>query len=308
MNQQRVDILLSIYNPNMEYLRKQLQSLNSQTYEHIKLYVFDDCVHNRCDTSVFEECITNFAYELLPYEKENLNYVKAFQKLIEFSDGEFIAFCDQDDIWENEKISECIKVLQQDEADLVACDYSIIDKHDQVLYKSVAHQRTSAYDLWKTGDDIAKYNCFMTKAPGMALVIRKECALNVLPIPDGFAHDNWMLSSISVLGKVAYLDKPLVQYRRHGNNVSGALVGVHSKKDYYDKRIQVALKKVDGFVERYPNYSGCDEMLQFVNARKNGNIKRIYNYRYLSPCVAKFEIVYNVIPNFLFKIILKFIK
>ena len=43
----RVDILLSVYDPNIDYLIKQLKSLNNQTYDNLKLYVFDDCVDKR---------------------------------------------------------------------------------------------------------------------------------------------------------------------------------------------------------------------------------------------------------------------
>ena len=39
MNNKQVDILLSVYNPNEEYLIKQLISLNNQTYPNLKLYI-----------------------------------------------------------------------------------------------------------------------------------------------------------------------------------------------------------------------------------------------------------------------------
>lgn len=44
MNNKQVDILLAVYNPNEEYLIKQLISLNNQTYPNLKLYIFDDCI------------------------------------------------------------------------------------------------------------------------------------------------------------------------------------------------------------------------------------------------------------------------
>ena len=39
MMKDRVDILLSVYNPNTKYLKKQLHSLNEQTYDNLKLYI-----------------------------------------------------------------------------------------------------------------------------------------------------------------------------------------------------------------------------------------------------------------------------
>jgi glycosyltransferase involved in cell wall biosynthesis len=40
----------------------------------------------------------------IDYESINLGYTKAFEKLISFSTGDYIAFCDQDDIWHEDKI------------------------------------------------------------------------------------------------------------------------------------------------------------------------------------------------------------
>ena len=54
MNNKQVDILLSVYNPNEEYLIKQLISLNNQTYPNLKLYIFDDCIKKRCNVYFFE--------------------------------------------------------------------------------------------------------------------------------------------------------------------------------------------------------------------------------------------------------------
>ena len=44
MNNKQVDILLSVYNPNEDYLIKQLISINNQTYPNLKLIIFDDCI------------------------------------------------------------------------------------------------------------------------------------------------------------------------------------------------------------------------------------------------------------------------
>ncbi|WRK53108.1 hypothetical protein SD457_23735 [Coprobacillaceae bacterium CR2/5/TPMF4] len=42
----------------------------------------------------------------------------------------------------------------------------------------------------------------------------------------------------------------------------------------------------------------------FANAGKNGNIITLFKYRKLAPDVAKFNIVFTIVPNFLFKYML----
>ena len=49
----KVNILMSIYKPNLNFLIKQLQSLNNQTYQNIEVLINDDCPDSPCDVSVF---------------------------------------------------------------------------------------------------------------------------------------------------------------------------------------------------------------------------------------------------------------
>lgn len=99
MNGKKVNILLSVYNPNVTYLVEQLKSIDNQTYPNIELLIFDDCVSKRCDVGIFKKTLNNVKYRILPYKKKNMGYVKAFEYLVEQADGNYIAFCDQDDIW-----------------------------------------------------------------------------------------------------------------------------------------------------------------------------------------------------------------
>ncbi|MDF9824994.1 glycosyltransferase involved in cell wall biosynthesis [Breznakia sp. PF5-3] len=308
MKRGRVDILLSVYNPNLDYLKKQLISINQQTYTNIKIYVFDDCVDKRTDPLIFKEYITNFSYELLPYEEKNLNYILAFGKLLEASKGEYIAFCDQDDIWMPNKIEKCVQYLNDTDTLLVASDRQIIDGKDNIIRDSVRKYNHKNYDSWQTYDDIAKYNIFVTYAVGMSIVARGDFARSTLPLSGVTAHDTWLLSCASTEGKVAFLNEALVQYRRHGNNVSGILPNINSKQDYVQKRVENSIRKIEDLERKYPNHKDLEEIKDFAYARKNKNIRKLIKYRYLAPDLVKFEIVMKFIPNFLFKFLLSFAR
>ena len=181
MNNKQVDILLSVYNPNEEYLIKQLISLNNQTYPNLKLYIFDDCIKKRCNLDLFEKYITNFSYEVLPYCEENLNYMGAFEKLVQRSDGEYIAFCDQDDIWMDDKVEKCVAYMNEKNIDLVVTDKQIIDENDNVTCSSVRKHSNKNYDNWNTYDDITKYNIFVTYAVGMSIIMKASFAKKSCP-------------------------------------------------------------------------------------------------------------------------------
>ena len=151
MNNKQVDILLSVYNPNEEYLIKQLISLNNQTYPNLKLYIFDDCIKKRCNLDLFEKYITNFSYEVLPYCEENLNYMGAFEKLVQRSDGEYIAFCDQDDIWMDDKVEKCVAYMNEKNIDLVVTDKQIIDENDNEMIFRFEAKIKNIYNFYDGG-------------------------------------------------------------------------------------------------------------------------------------------------------------
>jgi hypothetical protein len=56
---------------------------------------------------------------------------------------------------------------------------------------------------------------------GCALAFRRELLDRVLPIPaDVPMHDMWIGALAACSGRVAYVDRPLMSYRRHAGNVS----------------------------------------------------------------------------------------
>lgn len=301
---EKVDILLSVYNPNIDFLIKQLKSLNEQTYKNIELIVFDDCIFHRLDQNIVKKEITNFPVKFLPYEDVNLGYCKAFEKLISASTGDYIAFCDQDDIWNNDKLEKCIDTLKKDGSLLVASDRTIINENDEITIPSVRAVSQKNYESWHTGDDIVKYNIFVTYAVGMCMVLRADLARRMLPICPYTGHDKWALCCAGIEGKISFIDEPLVKYRRHGNNVSGVLNGVQSKKEYYLKRVESHKKIIEALIEKYPDFKDKDEVLLFQQARIKHSYKGLKKYSYLAPDIAKFEIVLSLVPGFLFKLML----
>lgn len=308
MNKGKVDVLLSLYNPDENYLEKQLKSLDNQTYTNMKILIYDDCVENRCSLSFIEKCIKKKPYKILPYKEENLGYVKAFEHLVNESDGDYIAFCDQDDEWDSEKIEKSVAKMRQEGTLLVVSDRRIINGSGEVICESVRHNSNKSNETWNSYDDIGIYNFFTACAPGMSIVVDGAFVKKTVPFPEVTGHDKWVIACANACGKISYLDEPLVSYRRHGKNVSGVLEGIASKRDYDEQRIIPHLQLVQEFQKRYPFYQGTEIALKFAEARKNHNIFKLFKYRWIAPDIAKFEIVMALVPNSIIKIIIKILQ
>ena len=304
----KCSILLSVYKPNKTDLIKQLNSLDNQTYENLEVLIHDDCPEERCDKNLFSECLKKVKYRILPYLNKNLGYTKAFERLVkEVKHDGYISFCDQDDIWLPNKVEESIKELEKNNAVLVATDRMKIDENDNVTCKSVWHTSTQRYLTWETGDDIAKYNVFNCYSPGMCILTTADMARKALPFSIHTGHDLWIIACACMNGVIARLDKPLIMNRRHGNNASGFLIGVNCKKDYF-KRIKENQFLIEDLKKKYSNYKDIDEIESLSSARMNKNIFKMFKYRYLNPKFTIFEIGMILMPDFLFKLVLKLIR
>lgn len=115
---ERITIALAIYNPNEQWLRELLDSLNKQTYQNLDLLVCDDASEENkflIITKMIIECITNFPYRILRNNR-NIGYNRTFLRLILEASGKYIAFCDQDDIWLKNKIEYLYCALRKENA------------------------------------------------------------------------------------------------------------------------------------------------------------------------------------------------
>ena len=303
-----VEVLLAVYDPDESFLKKQLMSLDAQTYGDMSILIYDDCPGHRCDPGVFRDCLKNKSWQLLPYGGEALGSTGAFETLLAASAGDYIAFCDQDDIWDAEKIAECVRTLEEDGTDLVVADRRLIDEYDIVTCPSVRASSTAVQDSWKTGDDVGRTNFFACCGIGMNMAARGDFARSTLPIPGYTGHDKWLFACACAGRGTSFIEKPLASYRRHSNNVSGTLKGIDCKEDYIRLRAKPHLQLAEEFAERYPDYAGNADALAFGRARVEGDVRTLWRLRGIAPQIAKFDMLMAMMPDGVFRRFAKAVK
>lgn len=296
-----VSVLISMYRPDPVFLEKQLRSLEEQDYPEIEVIIRDDDPATEFQTKVLEEIFRTKKYRYLAGE-ENLGYARSFERLTEMARGTYLAYCDQDDIWRKDKISKCVRALEEEGAVLASSDRAIIDGTDAVVNPSYRANHQDVCDQWRTGDAITSRAVFTTYAIGMSIVVRSDVAKRLLPFPEDTAHDKWVTAGASVFGKVVFLEEPLVLYRRHGANVSGIFKSIASKEEYYKKRVDYSYRLAMEFIKRFPELPEKErrEIQDFARARKTRDIRKMYAMRDMAPVIIKFEIVLKLVPGWMF--------
>ena len=105
-----VDILVTTYNTNEKYLKKQIESILRQTYKNIKIYISDDNSNKNEIKELLEEYEKNDNRIRLFLQPQNLGYNKNFEFLLQQSTANYIMFSDHDDVWHKDKVEKSLKL------------------------------------------------------------------------------------------------------------------------------------------------------------------------------------------------------
>lgn len=300
-----ISVVMSIYNPNEQYLAEQLVSIDKQDWDNLEIIVYNDNPDDADREQFCRDCCKDHGVRYV-HGTKNLGYRLAFEQLSVLAKGDYVVFSDQDDVWLPQRISECVKVMEDGGYVLSTCDRQVIDGEGTVLIPSWrdAHPK-SRQDTWCSGDQILPYAAFSCFSIGMATMVRRDVLEQCLPFPSSTGHDRWIALCCGEIGPCAYVEKPLVQYRRHGQNVSGLFAGVYSKSDWRRNRVELSNQVVCEFGRRFPHSESLERMRAFADARMNGNAWGIWKNRDLAPQVAYFELALKIVPDPVFRAFLR---
>ena len=224
-----ISIAVTTFNGD-QYLRRQLDSLLGQDYPNIEIVVADDCSSDNT-IAILAEYDTNDNFRW--YQNEtNLGYIKNFENVIRRCRGEYIALCDQDDVWYSNKVSKTYTSLIQDDALLAYCDADLIASDDEHIGMNLLSH--SSIGPIKGGDYEKFY--FLNTVNGCTSLISKELYEMAVPFPSDVPHDWWLAYCAAFEGRLSYLPCRLMGYRMHDNNTVG--ISYRIKKKYFLKYIQ----------------------------------------------------------------------
>lgn len=204
-----ISVCIATYNGG-KYIKEQLESILPQLTNVDEVIISDD---NSTDETI--EIIKSIKDDRIKIFKNELKsgYSKNFENAINKSSGDIIFICDQDDLWENNKVE--LMVLGLKKNDLVISDALICDG----LLKETLGSHFKVYGTQKGFIP----NWIKTRYIGACMAFKREILTKVLPFPENqslCAYDYWITVVCELYFKVDLVPLPLIRYRRHGNNAS----------------------------------------------------------------------------------------
>lgn len=308
-----IAILMAVYEPRMDWLREQLESLEKQTYPNLRLYVRDDgspTVPFEKIAGLVRECIQSFPYEIQRNEK-NVGSNATFERLTAEAEGEYFAYCDQDDVWLPEKLTVLQEELERTGALLACSDMYIIDGQGRQTADSIT--RIRRHHVFYSGDGLAKGLLFHNFVTGCTALVQSREAKAAIPFCPCMVHDHYLALWCAERGTVRSLRTPLISYRIHGDNQTNLLSGVSDKSSYETVRIRGMLERLRWLDKNFPCGQELDRELQtallWAQAREEnwqgrGGKAVIWKYRRYSLIPSLFEIFASGMPEGLFRLAL----
>ncbi len=215
-----ISVAMATYNGS-RFLGEQLESLGRQQRLPRELVVVDD--GSRDDTlQVVRSFAQGAPFPVRIYSNgENLGYGETFLKAASLCEGEWIAFCDQDDVWLPEKIRTLEQALGEDPSLNVIIHNALVCNEDLKplgFWRGMRLYHFHGRDHLSAGQ-LSPYRVFI----GCCISVKRSF-LEDFPVSIRAAsaqersllsHDLWVMVLASAFGGVRLMPEPLLLYRRH---------------------------------------------------------------------------------------------
>jgi glycosyltransferase involved in cell wall biosynthesis len=215
-NRMTFSIALATYN-GAKFLREQLDSILCQSVADFEVIVCDDCSTDNT-LRILQEYASKDARFKVHQNATNLGFKKNFEHILSLCKGEFIAFCDQDDIWEPDHLEILYKNIGDN--DCIGANALIIDENGISQNKTLL-EYWPIHVMPQNEAELFQHELYSNVIQGTASLIRTSLINQALPFPDNIKyHDYWFALIAGLNEKCKYIDNVVLKYRRHSNNAS----------------------------------------------------------------------------------------
>jgi glycosyltransferase involved in cell wall biosynthesis len=208
-----VSIALCTYN-GAKYLADQLDTLVHQTYKAIEIVVVDDCSTD-ATIQILNDHAARYPQITVYKNESNLGFTGNFEKAVKLCKGEFIALCDQDDLWDLQKIELQVDAIKDNV--FVYHDSEFIHEDGSPMNKKVS----DIMNLYRGGEPevFLFFNC----VSGHSILMKKELLAGALPLKQSYFHDWWLAYVATNIGTIDFIPQCLVKYRQHDSSDTNIL-------------------------------------------------------------------------------------
>lgn len=222
-------IILATFNGG-QYLPDQLASIERQTFASWRLLVSDD---GSSDETLNELRLFRSKHpervellDLPPSGSARSNFLRLLRAAPQ---SRYVALCDQDDVWIDEKLELLVASCEKLERDvgtempcLVFSDLAVVDRDLKPIGKSFLGAIASNPARISFGSTLVE-----NSIPGCSMLfnhsLSREFGRYKGELEEVRMHDWWLALIAFSMGAVSFVPERLVLYRQHANNSAGSV-------------------------------------------------------------------------------------
>lgn len=223
---ERISIVMATYQ-GVNYIKEQLDSIFHQTLPPDEIIIYDDASTDQTLTIAKQYQFQDDVKVHIFKQDHRVGYIKNFAKALKMSNGDIIFLCDQDDLWEPNKIEQMVSIFHtHPEITCINTSFTYINETGKPIVKDHGGNNFGMcfQTVKKDGiiqiptEDILNRNLSM----GCTMAFRKEVKDVYLNNTNFSAPHDWELNFCSALSNGLYFyNTALIKYRIHTHNTTG---------------------------------------------------------------------------------------
>ena len=261
----KTSVALCTYN-GKDFIEQQIDSILNQTVLPDELIISDDGSNDGTVEIVKKKLAKSHLKYKVMINNTKLGVIKNFERAILHCEGDIIFTSDQDDIWLEDKVEYIKNMFNLNEKlSIVFTDAYLVDKN---LSKTGVRLWDAVYPEMKkikTKQDILKALLKGNIMTGATMAFKRSLIQQITPFNEYWIHDYWIAITGTLIGEVQSIDKPLILYRQHDNNVIGA-----SKLSVTEKIIMYFRNFYKLDLIRMEKYNKFSSLREFISNYNNG--------------------------------------
>ena len=218
----KVFVVMALFQPDRRFLAEQTRSVLCQSHANLELVIVPDGPDAELETELAR--LEDARIRLCP-QTEHVGIYRNFLRGLSIalshstSDQDLFAYCDQDDVWAEDKLARQCDAMAGRNVTMCYGDAGVVDSDGRDAHVSLFKlERRAAH---RNLDELLIVN----DVTGATMVFTEAVARIASQGPDGcggsFLHDWWTALVAASLGRTVFLPEPLASYRRHEGNVIG---------------------------------------------------------------------------------------
>ena len=307
----KISVVIATFNGE-KFIEEQLESIRLQSLPVDEVLISDDCSTDNT-VKIIKQYIDRHHLDkwFVKVNTVNLGWRHNFINLLFRASGDIIFYCDQDDIWDLDKIKIMTSILKEKKEILcLATQFTSIDSKGNIIGQDFIKENlnSNATNIFQISIN-SRY--FFYVPLGCTLAFRKKMLKYIDPLFWDCGADQIIVRTAMFLNGMYILNSALIKHRFHDNNASNTASDLNQY--YGSSSLEKRIKDVKGdflFLIHFQDILKLNEnrlpkdLTVMTNLMQRRLIvledKNIYQFFYLLKNFSSFTIRVIVIADFLY--------